>query len=129
MQKEAIINIALNGSNNTNIQEYRKTVKERAMQAAQEKADYLLASVNARRGRLERITEQNGPQSTLTRHNGYYGSWNYRTTTSHLNMGPTNATVATPNSGNLWNNGKGDEAGLKPIRLQYAIEATFRIAG
>ena len=66
INREGITNIQMNGSSNKKIQEYRKMVKERAIQAAQEKADYLLQAVGEKRGRIVNISELADPQTKTT---------------------------------------------------------------
>jgi uncharacterized protein YggE len=131
LRKEGIVSITLSGSTSSKIQEYRKRVKEEAMQAAQAKASYLLESVDQTRGRLVRVTELKDPQTaTTTSSYGYpyydWGGWGYSSQTQ-TNMGVSNVSVAVP-----YDPGSSREAGssdlsMKPIRLQYAIEASFEI--
>jgi uncharacterized protein YggE len=138
IRKEGIVNIQLNGSSNENLQEYRKLVKERAMQAAQEKADYLLGAVGEKRGRLISISELADPQTaTTTRQtNGYYGypgyygygGWGSSTVTSSPNAGMSNSSVSMPTGGNHGGSSKGtNDLSMKPIKLRYEIEAVFKI--
>ncbi len=142
LNKQAILNIHLNGSSNQKIQEYRKMVKERAVQAAKEKADYLLEAVGEKRGGVVTITELSDPQSkTTTTHSGAYpyyhpywgwlGGYGGHTTT--VNNGGMNAvsnsSVSMPSSGGGTSGGSGnkDELGMKPIKLRYEIQAVFQI--
>ena len=135
IRKEGIVGITLGASSNSEIQEYRKRVKEKALQAAKAKATYLLQAVDERRGRLVAVTESADPQAKTTRH-GYYGNpyygwggWGglgYSSQTQN-NLGVSNVSVAVPyNPGSAGASGS-DDLSLKPIRLQYAIEATFEI--
>jgi uncharacterized protein YggE len=140
LRKKGILSITLSGSSSSKIQEYRKLVKTRAMVAAQQKASYLLESVQATRGRLVRITELGDPKAGTSRHYGGYGSpylgampwqgWGYATQTSPSGFGVANATVAVPAGGAASTaTGSTDAApGMKAIRLQYSVEATYEIA-
>lgn len=127
INRQAILNIDLNGSSNKKIQEYRKMVKERAIQAAQEKADYLLKAVGEKRGSVMGISELSDPQtkSTTTNHGGYpyyhpiwgfTGSYGGHTTT--INNGGMNAisnsSVSMP-SGNSGGVSSKDDLSMKPI--------------
>lgn len=143
VNRQAILNIQLNGSSNQKIQEYRKMVKERAVQAALEKADYLLEAVGEKRGAVVTIVEMDDPQSkTTTTHTGglyphydpYYGFWygGYGGQTTTINNGGMNAvsnsSVSMPAGGSASSgSGSEDELGMKPIKLRYEIQAVFRI--
>jgi len=138
IRKEGIVNIQLNGSSNENLQEYRKMVKERAIQAAQEKADYLLGAVGEKRGRLISISELADPQTaTTTRQtNGYYGypwhygygGWGSSTVTTSPNVSMSNSSVSMPTGGNhVGGTNKPGDLSMKPIKLRYEIEAVFKI--
>lgn len=117
IQKEGIVGITLSGTSHSKIQEHRKTVKKRALQAAQDKAAYLLESVSAARGPLVSVTELKDPQA------GYdYGGYGW----TRNSLGVSNVSVSVPYDPG--SEGYGD-LGMKPIRLQYAIEAVFEIKG
>lgn len=135
IRKEGIVGITLGGSSNSKIQEYRKRVKEKALQAAKAKATYLLKSVDEGRGRLVAVRESADPQARTTRH-GYHGSpyygwgalggWGYSSQTQN-SLGVSNVSVAVPYEPGASSASEGNDLSLKPIRLQYAIEATFEI--
>ncbi len=139
IKKEGIVSIMLNGSSNKDIQEYRKMVKERAIQAAEEKADYLLSAVNQKRGVVVSVTELADPQTTsTTRHNyydywgrgwPYYGGYGYSSVTSSPNAMISNSSVNMPVGGvSRGSGGSGnDDLGMKPIRLRYEIQVVFAI--
>ncbi len=140
IKRDGITNIQLNGSSNKKIQEYRKMVKERAMQAAQEKADYLLEAVGQKRGVVVTITELDDPTSktTTTTHGGYYHPyWGYPYLGGYggsttINNGGANAisnsSVSMPSSGSGSVGAQGkDDLSMKPIRLRYEIQAQFTI--
>jgi len=135
-KKRGIINIELKGSSNNKIQEYRKMVKKRAVQAAQEKADYLLEAVGEKRGDVVSIEELNVNLSTTTTRQGYHGwGWPYyggynQTVTSSPNVGISNSSVAMPsNSYGTGGENEENETGLKPIKLRYEIKTVFKIEG
>lgn len=140
INRQAILNIELNGSSNKNIQDYRKLVKERAMQAAQEKADYLLSALGEKRGMVINITELDDPQTktTTTSHGGYpyyhpYYGWGggYGGSTTINNGGMnavSNSSVSMPSGGGSSSNDGEDGLGMKPIKLRYEIQAVFKIA-
>ena len=142
INRNAILNIQLNGSSNKKIQEYRKMVKERAIQAAQEKADYLLNALGEKRGRVLNITELSDPQTKTTTVEGgvypyYHPYWGfvggYGGSTTIDNGGlnaVSNSSVSMPSSGGNVSAGSGGEDGLgmKPIKLRYEIQAMFTIA-
>ena len=141
INKQAILNIELNGSSNKKIQDYRKMVKERAVQAAQDKADYLLSALGEKRGMVITINELSDPQSssTTTSHGGYphynpYLGWigGYGGSTTVNNGGinaVSNSSVSMPSSAGGHSSGNsGDEGlGMKPIKLRYEIQAVFKI--
>jgi len=139
LNRQAILNIELNGSSNKKIQEYRKMVKERAIQAAQEKANYLLQAVGAKRGRIVNISELSDPQtkSTTTSHGAYpyyhpYWGWGggYGSTTTINNGGMnaiSNSSVSMPTSGGGNTTSSSDDLSMKPIKLRYEIQAVFQI--
>jgi hypothetical protein len=116
-------------------------VKERAIQAAQEKADYLLQAVGEKRGRIITISELDDPQtkSTTTTHGGYpyynnylgwYGGYGGASTTINNGgaNGVSNSSVSMPSGGGGGVAASTDELGMKPIRLRYEIQAVFKIA-
>lgn len=140
INRQAILNINLNGSSNEKIQDYRKMVKERAIQAAQEKADYMLKAVGEKRGRIVTITELDDPQTkTTTTHAGgypyyhplwgWYGGYGGHTTT--VNNGGMNAisnsSVSMPSGGGGGIANGEDDVSMRPIKLRYEVEAKFQI--
>lgn len=137
VRKEGILNISLNGSSNKDIKKYRKMVKERAIQAAQEKADYLLKALGESRGEIISISELDDPQTTKTTRQHryydywglpYYGGWGgYNEVTSSPNTAISNSSVAMPSGGGSGNPNKTDDMSMKPIKLRYDIQAVFRI--
>ncbi|MBL4636543.1 MAG: SIMPL domain-containing protein [Kofleriaceae bacterium] len=128
LRKEGILSITLSGTSHSKIQEYRKTVKEKAIEAAKDKASYLLVAVQETRGELLSITELKDPGSTTTTRHGWPGYLGgYSSQTSLANNLVSNISVATPAASAQTESGAMDLR-MKPIRLQYAIEATFKIA-
>lgn len=139
IRRQGIVNITLNGSSNKKIQQYRKMVKKRAMEAAIEKADYLLAAAGQKRGAAISISEMDDTkQKTVTSSYGHYGfpywydyyGWGHhgQTTTTSANAGISNSSVAMP-SGGISGGGatSQDEMSMKPIKLRYEIQAVFVI--
>jgi uncharacterized protein YggE len=130
IRKEGIVGITLSGSSHSKIQVHRKEVKKRALQAAKEKASYLLGSVGETRGRLVGVTELKDPQTSTTNHGyGYpywgWGGWGYSQT--QTNLGISNASVAVPYNPGAPAGSESGDLSMKAIRLQYAIEARFEI--
>jgi uncharacterized protein YggE len=141
IHRQAILNIQLNGSSNKKIQDYRKMVKERAVQAAQEKADYLLSALGEKRGVVINITELSDPQTnTKTTSHGEYpyfnpywvwgGGYGGSTTINNGGMNAvSNSSVSMPSGGgHSSGNENNDGLGMKPIKLRYEIQAVFKIA-
>jgi uncharacterized protein YggE len=139
IKKEGIVNILLNGSSNKKIQEYRKMVKERAMQAAREKADYLLESLGEECGVVLTVQELSDSKNrrTTTTHGGYPyyhpiwgwgGGYGGSTTVNNGGMNAvSNSTVNMPSAHvSSSANGKNDLS-MKPIKLRYEIQAQFQI--
>jgi hypothetical protein len=136
IQKQGIVGITLSASSHSKIQEYRKLVKTRALQAAQDKAGYLLESLGETRSRLLRVSEAQDPQTATTSTQGHFGypyyyglgGLGYRSQTQG-NLGISNVSVAVPYAPDMPGNSESTDLTLKPIQLQYAIEATFEIGG
>jgi len=139
IRKDGILNIQLNNSSNSDIQKYRKLVKEEAIKAAKAKADYLLAAMGENRGAVITISENADPKSKTTTHQGFYGGYygwpyygggnGYTTSNGGLNNVVSNSSVSMPSGGGGGHGGssKPDDLGMKPIRLFYEIEAVFEI--
>ena len=141
IRKEGIVNILLNGSSNKKIQEYRKMVKERAMQAAREKANYLLESLGETCGVVLTVQELSDSKrtKTTTHHGGYPyyhpiwgwgGGYGGSTTTNNGGMNAiSNSTVSMPSAHTGGSSGaKGEnDLSMKPIKLRYEIQAQFQI--
>ncbi len=144
LRQEAIVNITLSGSSSSKIQEYRKLVKQKAMIAAKEKASYLLGEVKESRGRLVRIRELGDPKAaTTSRYESFgypyfgashwngWGGWGSASHTTSSGLGVANTTVEVPAGSQAQGAAGAADAGpgMKPIRLQYSVEATYRIEG
>ena len=139
IRREGVVNITLNGSSNKKIQEYRKMVKERAMQAAQEKANYLLESLGEKCGLVLTVNELSDSKrtKTTTHHGGYpfydpilgwYGGYGGSTTTNNGGMNAiSNSTVSMPSSNVNSASKEENELSMKPIKLRYEIQAQFSI--
>lgn len=138
IRKEGIVNILLNGSSNKKIQEYRKMVKESAMQAAKEKADYLLASLGEKCGTVLTVQElSDAKRTTTTTHGGYpyyhpYWGWGggYGGATTVNNGGMnslSNSSVNMPSSSTSTSSQGENDLSMKPIKLRYEIQAQFSI--
>lgn len=133
IERNGITNIALNGSSNKKLQDYRKLVKEQAIKAAQDKADYLLKAVGEKRGSVINIIELNDAKKSTTTTNGlphwdpYFGWYGGGSTTVTNNSNLiSNSSVSMPSSRTGHKNGN-NELGMKPIRLRYEIKAEFAI--
>lgn len=139
IKKEGIINILLNGSKNDKIQEYRKMVKQEAMKAAKEKANYLLESLGEKCGvvlTVQELSDSKGSKTT-THHGGlpyyhpYYGWGGGYGGSTTINNGGLNAisnsSVSMP-SAHASASPKGEnDLNMKPIKLRYEIQAQFKI--
>ena len=113
-------------------------VKERAMQAAQEKANYLLESLGEKCGVVLTVQElSDSKQTTTTTHGGYpyyhpvfgwIGGYGGSTTVNNGGMNAvSNSSVSMPSS-NVSASAKGEnDLSMKPIKLRYEIQAQFSI--
>lgn len=139
IRREGIVNILLNGSSNKKIQEYRKMVKEEAMKAAEEKANYLLEALGERCGVVLTVQELSDSKrtKTTTSHGGhpYYhpiwgwgGGYGSSTVTNNGGMNAiSNSSVNMP-SASTGSSAKGEnDLSMKPIKLRYEIQAQFTI--
>ncbi len=123
IQKQGIVNIQIAGSSNHEIQDYRKKVKESAIKAAKDKADYLLAALGESRGVVLSINEIKALPSS-TNYNGW--PWyRQKVQTNSLNNMVSNVSMTQPTSVSS-KQGK-DDLAMKPIKLRYEIEAVFEI--
>jgi len=139
IRREGVVNITLNGSSNKNIQKYRKMVKKRAMEAAQEKADYLLAALGEKCGVVITVQELSDSKrtKTTTHHGGYpyydrvfgwYGGYGGTTTTNNGGMNAiSNSSVSMPSGGGKPASKDENDLSMKPIKLRYEIQAQFTI--
>ncbi|MBL4669396.1 MAG: SIMPL domain-containing protein [Flavobacteriales bacterium] len=139
IRREGVVNITLNGSSNKNIQKYRKMVKKRAMEAAQEKADYLLAALGEKCGVVITVQELSDSKrtKTTTHHGGYpyydrvfgwYGGYGGTTTTNNGGMNAiSNSSVSMPSGGGKPVSKDENDLSMKPIKLRYEIQAQFTI--
>jgi uncharacterized protein len=139
IRKQGIVNILLNGSSNKKIQEYRKMVKKRAIEAAQEKANYLLDALGEKCGVVVTIQElADSKRTKTTTHGGYpyydqifgwYGGYGGTTTVNNGGMNAiSNSSVSMPSSHSSSSVPKGEnDLSMKPIKLRYEIQAQFTI--
>ena len=99
---------------NTEITEYRKAVKIKALKAAKEKAEYLLEAYNKTIGEVITIVEINN--DAFNPNSPYYPYYYYRQERSNY--------LSNSNEGSSNSN---ENSGFKKINLRYEMEVTFLI--
>jgi uncharacterized protein YggE len=144
VDNRSIVSIKLGKTSHSDIQEYRKAVKTRAIQAAKEKAGYLLDGVGNKLGAVISIRElddvNTSKKTTTTQRYGYgypwYDPWygygrGYQQTVQSggMNNAISNSSVSQNSFSGVGNTDakKQEELGMKPIRLRYEIQAVFAI--
>ncbi len=115
---KGIESIRIQEYKNTELTEYRKTVKIKALNVAKEKAKYLLEAYNEEIGEVVTIVEINNdafnPNSPYYPYYSYYSG--YQQTGSNY----------MSNSNDMSNNSN-ESSGFKKINLRYEMEVTFQI--
>ena len=109
------------------------------MEAAQEKADYLLAALGEKCGVVITVQELSDSKrtKTTTHHGGYpyydrvfgwYGGYGGTTTTNNGGMNAiSNSSVSMPSGGGNPASKDENDLSMKPIKLRYEIQAQFTI--
>ncbi len=138
IEQQAIASINMHSKSHSDIQEYRKLVKERAIEAAKEKAGYLLDALGEELGAIvsvEELKAEDHDRHWMGGHPVYHwgsGLWSWRGAYgyhSSPNGGVSNASLSQPGAASA---GPGSDAqekdiAIKPIKLRYEIKALFEI--